>query len=119
MRSISVQESDLLCFFESEPERLDANVPWPYNDFTYRVVRGELDLSFTIAPAMKDVRFTLKANGRVLYELNAAGIADVRYRHDLGRESLELILNPRATLWLTLRPEIALRHAVTTDLDVT
>jgi hypothetical protein len=57
--AISAEEWQLLAFFEVEPTKLDADVAWPYNDFTYRRLLGEVTVTFAIAPACKD--FTLTA----------------------------------------------------------
>ena len=35
MISISVDELDLLTFFECEPKTLDSDMPWVYNDLLY------------------------------------------------------------------------------------
>ena len=40
MSGFSVDEHQLLCFFEAEPRRADPDVPWPYNSFTYRASIG-------------------------------------------------------------------------------
>jgi hypothetical protein len=55
-RTISVTELDLLAFFETEPQLLDPEDPWAYNDAAYHVQQGDLSLSFSIAPAYFDVR---------------------------------------------------------------
>ena len=45
MSYVSVEELELLSFFEVEPLRADPDVPWPYNDFTYQLVLGEYAIS--------------------------------------------------------------------------
>jgi hypothetical protein len=88
---ISASELDLLTFFEVEPAFVDAKDPWPYTDALYEITRGELALSFAVAPAYKDVRIILRHGDQQVYELNAVGVNDVRYHNDSGRESLEIV----------------------------
>lgn len=113
MTYISAEELELLSFFEVEPDRLDADVPWPYNDFAYQVSRGEYSLSFAVQPAYRDVRIILKRGDTVLYELNAVGIDDLKYHNDKNHEVLEIVLNERDRLWLVLQPDITIRHQAT------
>jgi hypothetical protein len=62
-RLIRAEELDLLTFFEVEPTRVDPHVPWPYNDFLYQVTRSDLDVSFAVAPAYRDVLLIVKRRG--------------------------------------------------------
>jgi hypothetical protein len=109
---ITASDLDLLTFFEVEPKPRDADVPWPYNDFLYETTRGEFKISCAVAPAYKDVRFILSLNGRMLYELNAVGVSDVRYEKDGEGELLEIIISSRESLTLRLRPEVSIDHHV-------
>jgi hypothetical protein len=112
MSVIRAEEIELLSFFEVEPRRLDKDVPWPYNDFLYEVQRGDLSLSFSVAPAYKDVRIILKKDETQLYELNAVGVEDVIYHNDKGREAVEIVINETDRLWLRVKPEIKLTHEI-------
>jgi len=110
MNYVSVEELELLTFFGVEPKRLDANVPWPYNDFLYEVDQGEMSLSFALAPAYRDVRIVWKSGSVALYELNAVGVEDVRYHNDSGRETIEVVISQRDKLWLRILPKIQIGH---------
>ncbi len=110
MSKITVDELDLLTFFECEPKRLDADIPWPYNDFAYEYRSGEWIILFSIAPAYRDVRIILKHEGLVVYELNAIGITDVIYEASSGNETLRLDLNERDRIVLTLKPSILINQ---------
>lgn len=110
---MSVDEFDLLNFFATLPEQLDPDVPWTYNDSVYEVADGHVQISFGIAPSVKDVRVILKSNGVLLYELNAVGIEDVKYHDDKGRESLEIIVSSRDSVWLRIKPQISIAHSAT------
>ena len=110
MISISVDELDLLTFFECEPKTLDSDMPWVYNDLLYEFTSGEYSLSFAIAPAYIDVRLNIKREQEMFYELNALGMDNVIYHSDNGRETLELVINAQDRLWLRLKPHISITH---------
>ena len=109
---ITASDLDLLTFFEVEPKPRDTDVPWPYNDFLYETTRGGFKISFAVAPAYKDVHFILSLNDRVLYELNAVGVDDVRYAKDGSGEILEVIVSSRESLTIRLRPDVSIDHHV-------
>lgn len=111
MNSLTLDAFQLLNFFGVEPVRLDADTPWPYNDFSYEIIRGDLVLAFSLFPAYKDVRITLNRNGATVYELSAMCVDDIRYHNEKQRETLEIVLNPRDVLWLAVSPAISIRHA--------
>jgi len=111
-RIVSVDETELLSFFEVFPDIRDEGVPWPYNCYTYNLSATNMDLSFTIKPAYKDVRLVLRASTGVAYELDAKSVEDVRYHKEQEVETLEVVLNLRDTLWLTLRPTLRIVHDV-------
>jgi hypothetical protein len=110
MSDISATESELLRFFEVVPTLSDPNDPWVYNDALYELSRGDLRLSFAVAPANKDVRITLTRGSDKLYELNALAVQDVKYRDDGGRESVEVVLTELDRMLLFLKPAIELLH---------
>ena len=99
-----------LTFFATSPAQLDPDVPWTYNDSVYEVADGRVQISFAIAPSVKDVRVVLKSDGVLLYELNAVGIEDVKYHDDKGRESLEIMVFARESVWLRIKPQISIAH---------
>ena len=107
-KHLSVNEFDLLDFFEAEPGQLDTNVPWIYNDSAYETSDGSIQISLAIAPAVKDVRVILRCNGVSLYELNALAVNDIRIRDDKGRKSLEIVLSAGNSVCITLKPRISI-----------
>lgn len=111
MANVSAEEWQLLSLFEVEPELLDAEVPWAYNDAVYRVQQGDLTLSFAIAPAYRDVRIVTEYQAQRLYELHAVNVQDVRYLKESRGEILEVILNQQEKLTLRIKPRIGISHA--------
>jgi len=110
MSKLTVEELDLLTFFECEPKRLDEGIPWPYNDFTYEYEGGKWSISFSIAPAYRDVRIVLRCEGVAVYELNAVEVSDVAYERAYGKETLTVDLNERDRLILVLKPSISINQ---------
>lgn len=113
---VSADEFDLLNFFAASPSLLDPDVAWAYNDTAYEVAVGSIHLSFAIAPSVKDVRVVLKSGGKLLYELNAVGVEDIKYHNDKGRESLEIKVSSRDSVWLRIKPEISIAHVASNGI---
>lgn len=109
-KRLSVNEYDLLNFFETNPTQLDADVPWIYNDSTYEASDGHVQISFAIAPSVNDVRVLLRSDGVPLYELKAIGVEDVRLHNDKGIESLEIIVPARDSIWIKIKPTISINQ---------
>ncbi|MCQ2032273.1 hypothetical protein [Stutzerimonas zhaodongensis] len=106
MDYITAEEYELLSFFEVEPERASPDIPWPYNDFSYRVSLGAYDIAFGIYPAYKDLSLTIRHNGMELYSFVALSVKDVRYIQDPRIETLEILISDRESIWPRLRPTV-------------
>jgi len=111
MKFISAEDWQLLSFFEVEPELMEPEDPWPYVDALYRVEHGGFNLSVAIHPAYRDVRIILEHDGHRVYELTSTGVHDVRYIKEAGHEQLQIVINERDTITLSLKPEISIKHA--------
>jgi hypothetical protein len=112
-KPLSIDEYDLVSFFEMEPTPLDPDIPWVYNDSAYEAGDARCHVSFAIAPFVKDVRVVMKLDSVPVYELNAMGVEDVRCHNDKGRESLEIIISSRDSIWLRVKPTISISHHCT------
>jgi hypothetical protein len=110
MNAITVSELEMLTFFEGQPTLRDQDVPWPYNEFLYKVSREDLSLSFALAPAYRSVNIILTQGEITLYEMSATGVEDVRYHSDKGREVIEVAICEKDKLWLRVKPSISLSH---------
>jgi len=112
MAVLSVDEFVLLNFFGTIPSQSDDDVPWVYNDSAYEVASGDVQLSFALAPADRDVRMILRVGGIPLYELNAVGVEDVKIHNDKGRQSLEVVVSQRQSVWLRITPAISINESI-------
>ena len=112
MNCVAVEEFELLSFFAVEPVKADSDVPWPYNDFTYRVAVDGYVLEFGIHPAYRDLSFSLRHNGRELYTFTALSVTDVQYHNHPDREVLEIIVSSRESIWLRLHPTVLIAQEV-------
>lgn len=108
MSEVSVQEWQLLSFFEVEPTLLDSGVPWSFNDALYLVQQGGISLSFAIAPNYRDVRLILSLGGTQVFEFSGKGVEDVRYEKDGSLEALRIIMHDRSSLRIRVKPKIEL-----------
>ena len=105
---LSTDEITLLSFFEVEPQTLDPDVPWVYNDSAYETNDGRVHIAFGISPAAEFVTLVLRLDDSLVYQFTADGITDVRHHNDKGRESLEIVVSQRESIWLRLKPHISL-----------
>ena len=104
-------EHVLLAFFGSEPELLDAGVPWFYNQVTFIVDRQRDRLTCTIQPAYGAIQVRWQRQGEevvgvsvtdlrtleVIVEEGASCLVAVR---DAGRVQLRLWLDPRIRVYV-------------------
>jgi hypothetical protein len=112
MSYLSVEELELLSFFSVEPQPLDPKRPWPYNDFLYKVEIAPYAISFTIAPADRDLSFSVTHNGLQIYAFQATALKDVRYHKDADVETLEIVVSDHDTIWFRLLPGLLItQHA--------
>lgn len=113
--AISAEEWQLLAFFEVEPTKLDADVSWPYNDFTYRRTVGDTTVTFSVAPACRDFTLTVERGGAKEIELSALAVFDIRYHDDRGGEWLEILLTERDRVELRIKPSFRLSGQLRTQ----
>lgn len=110
MTSVSVEEVQLLSFFESAPKLRDPDGPWIYNDALYEASIEGLNVSFALAPSYRDVHILIGIDGRAIYEFNGLGVLDIKYHNDNGGETLEIQIGEHDRLWLKIRPSIRVEH---------
>jgi len=103
---VSVEELELLSFFEVEPSRADRDIPWPYNDFCYQLEIGPYAVSFSIYPACRELSLSIAHSGAELYSLRAIRVKDVLCHKDGDLETLEIVVSDSDTIWLRLRPNL-------------
>ena len=109
---LSVNEDDLLYFFGASPVEFEPGLPWAYNDSVYEIAETQTHLSFAIAPAVRDVRIVITVGGVRILEFNAMGIKDLMYHKEKRLESLEVLIAPGNSLWLSTTPHISIRQSV-------
>ena len=108
---LSVDEWQLLSFFESRPEYPHPDEQWPDSDAIFTIRDSDLELSFAIHPVDRNVRLIIQCRGQRIYELNAMDVKDVRYSHDQW-EILEIVLSDCESLSFRIKPHIELRQSV-------
>jgi len=116
MNGISAEEWELISAFEVNPTYLDADERWPHADALFRIEKGEIALSFAVAPAVRNVRIVLNVAGAAVYELNAMSVLDVRYRKDGPHESVLVVLSETETVTVSVKPRIRVNHEFASDV---
>ena len=114
MSAVSATELQMLGCFGVEPELLDPDVPWSYNDAVYLVDLDGLTVSFAIQPSYRDVRIIVNRGNQRLFELNAVGVTDVRVIDAPGIDAVEVLLANSCWLRMQLRPAFEITQGVRT-----
>ena len=104
MGGIKATELELLACFGVEPQLLDVDVPWCYNDAAYLVEVDGLSVSFAVQPAYRDVRLIVRRAEQRLFEFRAVGVGDVRVIDERGIDAVEVVLAEQSWLRVQLRP---------------
>lgn len=110
MNSDSIEEWQLLSFFEVEPKLDDPDLPWHYNSALYETRIGGYFVSFSLSPSYLDFTLKIEHEGDCLYEFTALQADAVLYKKEYGKEYLEIILSGNHSLELTLRPKVRIRQ---------
>jgi hypothetical protein len=103
-RRASITDSELLGFFEREPDADD------YGGMAFNVTRGPYDVAFGIDPVRRDVSIAIVRDGAKVFEFVALGVPDVRWRGEGQRERLEVVLGDKHSVFLELRPTVSVIH---------
>jgi hypothetical protein len=102
--SLSIQEWQLLSFFEVEPRLIDRDVPWAFNTAVYDATVGAYRVTLTIAPAYSDFQLQVRSADSTLLDISAKGITDIRYVKSSAGEIIEFLVRPKHLIELRLRP---------------
>ena len=110
MKFTTVEEYELISFFETEPTKLDENIAWPYNKFIFTHKQNNLKLNFSIEPSSKAVELILLNNDSELYHLIINCLVDLKLLKDNKTEVLELLINSSESIQIKLKPVISILH---------
>jgi hypothetical protein len=101
------QQHELIGFFESEPELLDASAAWAYNRLTFRTVSDDEQIEFVLEPANGELRLSWSQRGRSLLDIDLNEVDQISVESERGRETLVAALKGAyGGLRLRLRPQI-------------
>jgi hypothetical protein len=110
MRGMTIEEWQLLSFFEVEPTLEDPEEPWSCNSASYEVIQDDHVIRFGIAPFYQDVSIEVSNQGTKILEMVALSVEDVRYLRVDGVEQLLIVLSQQNGIELTLRPRLTIKH---------
>lgn len=111
--SKSLEEIDLLSFFEVEPTRLDGDTPWPYSQLTYRTRVGQYQIHFCFTPSCLDVDLSVSNDDSEIYRFEGLALKDVRYHNDNGVETLQIVISDQDSVWFRIRPSLLITQSIT------
>lgn len=107
---ISAQDWELLGFFECEPVLLEPNEMWWGNTATYEYRAGNQRVVFSVAPAYRDFTLQLHVDGRLVLDISALRVHDIRIAKFVDSEAVEILYSDQQRMTLQLRPEIQVRQ---------
>jgi hypothetical protein len=90
----------LLTFFGSEPELLDAGVPWFYNQLTFTVARERESVTCTIRPAEGQIEVRWQRQGE---EVVGASVTELRMLDVIAEEGASCLVAAREAGAVQLR----------------
>ena len=108
MSHITAEDYELLGFFETEPVMSEKDIPWVYNDSTYKYNDSVSEITFSIHPSYRDLSFELKQGTSKLLEFSALGIEDVSVKTDSEGEILELKISSSQKIEIRVKPFISI-----------
>ena len=108
--TISANEWELLAFFSVEPTTVDADVSWPYNEYTYSGKTDGYSFRCVLSPADHGIEFSVKRENEQLYFLRARAAQDVLYMESNDTEHLKVFLSEMDHVQVTLRPSFQVQH---------
>lgn len=105
------EDFELLSIFESEPEVLDANVPWFYNILTFRGERDGLKYRIKISPACGDLVISIGDSNHPITQLSITAVSALRLHEGHGDAVLMASFpsdSGRGLLKIRLRPHLSI-----------
>ncbi len=107
---ISVQEYELLEFFGVEPQLVDHDIPWTYNDATYHLEMPDVATTFTVSPSYGDVTLVIRRGAEEIVHFSARQVDDIRLVADANYEALQIDLGKNGQVTVRIRPTFELRQ---------
>lgn len=105
------QEYEFIELFETEPAKLDEDIPFFYNNNTYKLCRPNGNLYFEIEPGSHWSRILWKQDEDLLIDLTFERIKRIEIEKRSGMEFLSLYFDEEQglrTLLIKTKPEISI-----------
>ncbi|MCM3127555.1 hypothetical protein M3625_07325 [Paenibacillus sp. MER 78] len=112
------QEHELMELFESEPTKLDEEVPFFYNNNTYKLCRPNGELYFEIEPSHRWSRVVWKQGTASLVDLTLENIKGIDIEKRSGMEFMNFYFDEEQgvrTLLLKTKPAISVIWGTLSD----
>jgi hypothetical protein len=103
---LAVTESDLNRFFGVVPDKMDADVPWPYGGLTFNFAGANSHGSFFLMPSHKHVELSIHSSGELIYQLAAPRISDLRVLPGSAHDTLEISIADKDRIFIRLSPSV-------------
>lgn len=87
------EEYELMSFFEVEPIKLDADVPYYYNQLTYILTNDTEKIEFHFSPAYGDIEIFWIQNNNLRFNWRLYDIESVKIEKKDGVECMQIVFN--------------------------
>ena len=111
-KGVTIKDYELHGFFECGPEADD------FGGFTFHVRRGPWLVAFGMSPQTRDVSLAVARDGEQVFEFVGLSVPDVRWHGEGQRERIEIVLGARHSVFLELRPTVAVTHHLNVEVRV-
>ena len=81
---------ELIAFFGSEPALADGNLPWAYNQLTFRVTTSDERLTVVVAAGFENVRLLWEDSKGIRLALDLGGVSELAVREE-GRRAVLVV----------------------------
>jgi hypothetical protein len=79
---------ELIGLFECEPDCLDENVPWCFNQLTFNTVRDEDEEVSVISPGYEELKWEWRKNGQLIAQFDLHWVSSLEVIKENEKESL-------------------------------
>ena len=103
---LTATQEDLERFFGVAPSKRDADVPWPYNGFTYNFTSGAYQVTFCIRPADKHIELSVRCANELTYQLDAPRVSDLCMLRGPSHDALAIVISTQDSVFIRLLPSV-------------
>lgn len=109
---------ELIDIFESEPIKLNEDMPWYYNELRFVLKRNENDLEITISPSISEIKIRFHNEKYLIASLHLEDVKGLTIEKENHSESLRILFEDSLVrdLIVTTKPYISISWGTYRDI---